>query len=131
MPQGSFAEALSYPESVECSSDEAKRQALIDCGLDQFTDRLAEEQNWGQTLSPGEQQRVAFARILLKRPDWVFLDEATASLDTLLKQALYTRLRERLPNLTIVSIGHRPGLADYHQRRLEMQPTPNGASIHN
>jgi len=129
MPQGSFAEALSYPEPASDSSDEAKRQALLDCGLDQFADRLADVQNWGQSLSPGEQQRVAFARVLLKRPDWVFLDEATASLDTTLEQALYTRLRQRLPNLTIVSIGHRPGIADYHDRRLELLSGPDGAHL--
>jgi putative ATP-binding cassette transporter len=129
MPQGSFAEALSYPEPASDSSDEEKRQALIDCGLEQFADRLQDEQNWSQALSPGEQQRVAFARVLLKRPDWVFLDEATSSLDTVLEQALYTRLRQRLPKLTIVSIGHRPGIADYHDRKLEMQPGANGAHI--
>jgi putative ATP-binding cassette transporter len=129
MPQGSFAQALSYPEPAGDSSDEAKRQALIDCGLDQFAGRLEEEQNWSQALSPGEQQRVAFARILLKQPDWVFLDEATASLDSPLEQALYTRLRQRLPNLTIVSIGHRPGIADYHERRLELAPSPDGARL--
>jgi putative ATP-binding cassette transporter len=129
MPQGSFAEALSYPEPADVTSDETKRQALIDCDLGQFADRLQEEQNWGQALSPGEQQRVAFARILLKRPDWVFLDEATASLETTMEQALYARLRQRLPNLTIVSIGHRPGIADYHERKLELEPFPDGAHI--
>lgn len=129
MPQGSFAQALSYPEPAANTSDEAKRQALIDCGLEPFADRLQEDQNWSQALSPGEQQRVAFARVLLKRPDWVFLDEATASLDTPLEQALYARLRQRLPNLTIVSIGHRPGVADYHERQLELQPALDGARI--
>lgn len=129
MPQGNFAEALSYPEPASESSDEAKRQALNDCGLEQFADRLQEEQNWSQSLSPGELQRVAFARILLKRPDWVFLDEATASLDTNLEQTLYTRLRQRLPNLTIVSIGHRPGIAKYHDRKFDLRPTDGGAQI--
>lgn len=129
MPQGSFAETLSYPEPASESSDEIKRQALIDCGLEPFAGRLQEEQNWALTLSPGEQQRVAFARILLKRPDWVFLDEATSSLDTPMEQALYTRLRQRLPDLTIVSIAHRPGIADYHDRKLEMRPGPDGARL--
>ncbi len=129
MPQGSFAEVLSYPEPADDSSEETKRQALIDCGLESFAGRLQEVQNWALMLSPGEQQRVAFARILLKRPDWVFLDEATASLDTAMEQMLYTRLRQRLPDVTIVSIGHRPGIAEYHGRKLELHPGPQGARI--
>ncbi|PKU25798.1 ABC transporter ATP-binding protein/permease [Telmatospirillum siberiense] len=129
MPQGTFADVLSYPEPTTDSSDESKRQALIDCGLEPFTERLDEDQNWSLVLSPGEQQRVAFARILLKRPDWVFLDEATASLDTTLEQMLYTRLRQRLPDLTIVSIGHRPGIAEHHDRKVELHPQPDGARL--
>ena len=90
---------------------------------------LEEERNWGQVLSPGEQQRVAFARILLKKPDWVFLDEATASLDDDTQQALYKKLRERLPRISIVSIGHRTGLADQHERKLVLRPGPAGAQL--
>ncbi len=129
MPLGTLAECLSYPEPAGDTDDAAKRRALADCGLEQFADRLQEEQNWGQALSPGEQQRVAFARILLKRPDWVFLDEATSALDEPLEQALYAKLRERLPKLSMISIGHRPGIAAYHERRFELQSGPAGARL--
>lgn len=129
MPQGTFADVLTYPEPAEAISDEAMRQALADCGLEQFADRLDENRNWALALSPGEQQRVAFARVLLKRPDWVFLDEATASLDAELERMLYARLRERLPGLTIISIGHRPGIAQYHDRTLELRPDADGARL--
>jgi len=129
MPLGTLAECLSYPEPANTTSDEDKRRALIDCGLEQFADRLDEDENWGQALSPGEQQRVAFARILLKRPDWVFLDEATSALDEPLEQALYAKLRQRLPKLTVLSVGHRPTIAAYHERRLELQPGPDGAHL--
>jgi putative ATP-binding cassette transporter len=74
-------------------------------------------ENWAQVLSGGEQQRLAFARALLNRPDWLFLDEATASLPEEDQAALYRLLRERLPNTTLVSIGHRDSLAQYHQKR--------------
>jgi vitamin B12/bleomycin/antimicrobial peptide transport system ATP-binding/permease protein len=129
MPLGTLAACLSYPEPVGDTDDAAKRRALIDCGLEQFAERLQEEQNWGQALSPGEQQRVAFARILLKRPDWVFMDEATSALDEPLEQALYAKLRERLPKLTMVSIGHRPGVAAYHERRLTLEAGEGGARL--
>jgi vitamin B12/bleomycin/antimicrobial peptide transport system ATP-binding/permease protein len=129
MPLGTLGECLSYPEPAAATTDADKRHALIDCGLEHFVARLTEEQNWGQVLSLGEQQRVAFARILLKKPDWVFLDEATASVDEPLERALYARLKERLPALTIVSISHRDGLSDYHPRRVKLEPGPAGAHL--
>ena len=129
MPLGTLAEALAYPAPAAETSDAEKRQALVDVGLPGFVDRLNEIQNWGQALSPGEQQRVAFARVLLKRPNWVFLDEATASLDTQLEERLYTLIKERLPGLTIVSIGHRPGIVRFHRRRLALAVEAEGARI--
>jgi putative ATP-binding cassette transporter len=129
MPLGTLAETLAYPEPAEETSEADKRRALVDVGLPGFVDRLNEIQNWGQALSPGEQQRVAFARVLLKRPNWVFLDEATASLDTQLEERLYTLVKERLPGLTIVSIGHRPGIVRFHRRRLALAVEAAGARI--
>jgi putative ATP-binding cassette transporter len=129
MPLGTLAECLSYPEPAGETMDAEKRQALADCGLEQFAERLAEEQNWGQVLSPGEQQRVAFARILLKRPDWVFLDEATSALDRPLELALYAKLKQRLPGITLLSISHRPDATAFHERRLELRPGPGGARL--
>jgi putative ATP-binding cassette transporter len=111
---------LSYPESPDLTTPEAKRQALIDCGMEAFVDRLDEIGDWAQVLSPGEQQRIAFARVLLKKPDWVFLDEATSSVDQAIERSLYAALKDRLPGITIVSIAHRKELAEFHSRRAEV-----------
>ena len=80
------------------------------------------EDSWGQRLSGGEQQRLAFARALLLRPDWLFLDEATASLDPDAEAMLYTLLKRSLPATTIISIAHRPAVADFHDRKLVLRP---------
>jgi putative ATP-binding cassette transporter len=77
-------------------------------------------------LSGGEQQRVAIARALLAQPDWLFLDEATSALDERLEGDIYRMLRERLPKTTIVSIGHRSTLLEYHDRHIEMAPAASG-----
>ncbi|MDR3326261.1 MAG: ABC transporter ATP-binding protein/permease [Rhodospirillaceae bacterium] len=133
IPQGNFIEVLSYPdlsypELISDINNEIKYQILIDCGLSQFIKRLNEYQNWATTLSPGEQQCVAFARVLLKRPDWIFLDESTSSINIKLEQTLYTKLRQRISDLTIVSIGHRTSLSDYHKRKIELQIHKDGLS---
>ena len=93
-------------------------QALTDAGLAAFADRLDENTPWALRLSGGEQQRLALARALLLRPDWLFLDEATANLDPEAEAELYARLRDRLPGTTIVSIAHRTAVADFHDSRL-------------
>ena len=77
--------------------------------------------HWAQQLSGGEQQRVALARALLAKPDWLFLDEATASLDPEAEADLYRTLKARLPNTTLVSIAHRPSVAAFHDRRLVLR----------
>jgi vitamin B12/bleomycin/antimicrobial peptide transport system ATP-binding/permease protein len=92
-------------------------------GLEALGADLARSENWAQVLSGGEQQRLAFARALLARPDWLFLDEATASLPEQAQDALYRSVKERLPRTTLVSIGHRGSLAAYHARRLEWKGT--------
>jgi vitamin B12/bleomycin/antimicrobial peptide transport system ATP-binding/permease protein len=83
--------------------------------------QLDEDSNWAQRLSGGEQQRVAIARALLAKPDWLFLDEATAALDDANEAAVYKTLKERLPGTTVVSIGHRPTLRQWHERKIELQ----------
>src|SRR5205814_2059185 len=85
--------------------------------------RLDEVQNWSLLMSGGEQQRLAVARTLLQKPDWLFLDEATAALDAASERHLYDVLRQRLPDATIVSIAHHPELAAYHQRQFALAPT--------
>jgi putative ATP-binding cassette transporter len=87
-------------------------------GLAHLAGNLERSENWAQVLSGGEQQRLAFARALLTKPDWLFLDEATASLPEEDQARLYRLLKERLPGTTLVSIGHRDSLAEHHRMRL-------------
>jgi len=122
---GTLREQLSYPAAPETFSNAELKQALIDCGLPHLVERLADEQHWGQQLSGGEQQRIAFARALLHKPDWLFMDEATASLDETSEEKLYGLLRERLPGTTVVSIGHRPKLAQFHTQHIELRGDAN------
>jgi putative ATP-binding cassette transporter len=82
---------------------------------------LDADEAWAQRLSGGEQQRIALARALLAKPDWLFLDEATASLDPEAEAHLYRTLKERLPGTTIVSIAHRPSVAAFHSRHLVLE----------
>ncbi len=89
--------------------------------LGHLTGRLDEVAHWTNILSGGEQQRMAAARALVFKPDWLFLDEATASLDEAMETAIYEALKQRLPEATIVSIGHRPSLRKWHDRQVELQ----------
>lgn len=121
IPLGSLRHVISYPDSPQKYAREAMVQALRDAGLPQLVEHLDDDENWAQRLSGGEQQRVALARALLTRPDWLFLDEATASLDPEAETDLYRVLRERLPHTTIVSIAHRPSVAAFHDRHLVLE----------
>lgn len=129
LPLGTLREVVCYPAGTAGFDDTAIRAVLTDCGLAHFADELDVAQRWSQRLSPGEQQRLAFARVLLNRPDWVFLDEATSALDEDLEQRLYGLLRERLPQTTLVSIAHRPTVAAFHGRRLRLTPGAGGAQV--
>jgi vitamin B12/bleomycin/antimicrobial peptide transport system ATP-binding/permease protein len=95
--------------------------ALAAANLETLTGRLDEEAHWTNILSGGEQQRLAIARALVFKPDWLFLDEATAALDDANEAAVYKTLKERLPGTTVVSIGHRPTLRQWHERKIELQ----------
>ena len=118
LPIGSLQHAVSYPQDPGKYSAEEVRDALAAVGLQLLAADLERSENWAQVLSGGEQQRLAFARALLTKPSWLFLDEATAALPEEAQDALYRLLRERLPRTTVVSIGHREGLAAHHARRL-------------
>jgi putative ATP-binding cassette transporter len=118
IPLGSLRHVITYPHAVDAYSHEEIVQALIDAGLPKLCERVADDDNWPMRLSGGEQQRVALARALLAKPDWIFLDEATASLDPDAEEDLYRILRERLPRTTLVSIAHRPSVAEFHDGRL-------------
>ncbi len=113
-PQGTLRTALTYPAENPQLTDADLAQVLNDVGIGALADRLHKRDNWGQSLSGGEQQRLAIARALLLKPDWLFLDEATASLDPQSEAELMAMLRARLPNTTIVSIAHRPDVAAEH-----------------
>ncbi len=126
---GTLRAQLCYPSPPDAYDDAALGLALKDCDLPQLVERLDEETHWAQQLSGGEQQRIAFARALLNKPDWLFMDEATASLDEAAEEKLYTLLRERLPSTTVISIGHRPALARFHQRRIEIRRAQGGARV--
>jgi putative ATP-binding cassette transporter len=123
---GSLREQLCYPATVGKVDDDELRSVLEQCGLGRLAHRLDEEQHWAQQLSGGEQQRVAFARALVQKPDWLFMDEATSALDEASESQLYRLLGSKLPRLTVISIGHRSSLGQFHQRRLAIRSDENG-----
>ena len=118
LPIGTLKYAACYPEDAGRIADEQVTEALRAVGLAHMSTQLGREENWAQLLSGGEQQRLAIARALLNKPDWLFMDEPTAALPDDAQDALYRLVKERLPAATLVSIGHRDALAQYHARRL-------------
>ena len=129
LPIGSLREVIAYPTRDRSFSEENEQRALAMVGLEHLSRRLDEQQNWSMQLSPGEQQRIAFARALLQQPQWLFLDEATSSLDEAAERQLYQMLKDRLPGTTIVSIGHRTTLREFHTRILELKRDDHGARM--
>jgi len=127
IPLGTLRHGVVYPAHDDAYDDDAIRQALRDVGLGQLADNLDQDDNWTQRLSGGEQQRLAVARALLARPDWLFLDEATANLDAGAEADLYRVLKRKLPDTTIISIAHQPTVAGFHDRRLEFRRAPGEA----
>jgi putative ATP-binding cassette transporter len=121
-PTGTLAEAATYPATPGSYSPAQLSEALEAVGLGDLVARLGEEGHWNRTLSIGEQQRLAIARAILQAPDFLFLDEATASLDEPAEAAIYQLLRKRLSETTIISIGHRSTLKAFHKKQLAMRP---------
>jgi len=124
IPIASLRDAVKYPDEQSTASDAEIVSALQAAGLGHLAGRLDEVTHWSNMLSGGEQQRLAAARALVYKPDWLFLDEATASLDDAAEAAIYGELKRRLPNTTMVSIGHRPSLQKWHERQLELRREP-------
>jgi putative ATP-binding cassette transporter len=128
-PVARLGAAVIYPAEPGEFPVERVAEAINAVGLPALVERLDEEAHWNRMLSLGEQQRLGIARALLHAPDYLFLDEATASLDEASEAALYKLLHERLKGSTIISIGHRSTLTAFHKRRLEFVRAGDGFTI--
>ena len=130
VPDGKLRDALAYPEPASAYSDEALRQALTDALLPDLVDRLDDSDAWSQKLSGGEQQRLAIARVLLKKPSWLFADEATSALDAQAERTLYQRLAAQVHAAggAMVSIAHRTAVGEHHGKRWNLVAEPQGAA---
>ena len=130
LPQGRLIDAIYYPNIAPDAHDETVLQTLLQkVQLGHLVDKLTQTCDWTHVLSLGEQQRLAFARLLLLKPDVAFLDEASASMDEGLEDAMYRLLKESLPSTTIISVGHRSTLQKYHQQTLQIHENKNWNAI--
>ena len=120
LPFSSLREILFYPEIIKENNDKKMQEVLMMCKLSHLIDKLPLVADWGHTLSLGEQQRIAFARVLLQKPNWLFLDEATSALDETTEQAIYQMIISTMARTAVVSVGHRSTLMKYHQTKLEL-----------
>ncbi|HWN92281.1 MAG TPA: ATP-binding cassette domain-containing protein, partial [Verrucomicrobiae bacterium] len=128
LPLGTLREVVSYPTPPATILDSTLREALEAVGLPKLGERLDESANWALQLSPGEQQRIAFARAIVQQPEWLFLDEATSAVDEQTEARLYTLLKERLARTAVISIGHRPTLQAFHTKQLALRPHADRAA---
>jgi putative ATP-binding cassette transporter len=130
VPLGTLRRAASYPQAAESVDETTLRKALQKVGLGQLIDRLDEEDvAWDQVLSGGEKQRLGFARLLLEKPDIVVMDEATSALDTESQGQLMSMLGQELPDLAVISVGHRAELEQFHERKLNLVRKQGGSRL--
>jgi putative ATP-binding cassette transporter len=129
VPLGTLRRATTYPSSPDEIDHTVVQKALEEVGLGHFVARLDEGAQWENTLSGGEKQRLAFARLLIHRPDIVIMDEATSALDPLSQEHLMTKMLERLPEATVISVGHRPELEKFHDRKILLAYHADGARL--
>ncbi len=129
LPMGDLRTILLYPEADKPVPDEVVVAALRRCGLGYLARRLDDEDKWDRTLSGGERQRVAFARLVIRRPDIIIMDEATSALDEDSQNHLLGLFDAELAQATLISVGHRPGLEDYHDRKITLEKRLAGAHL--
>jgi putative ATP-binding cassette transporter len=129
LPIGSLRRAATYPTPPEEVDPEVVAEAMEAVGLGEFVARLDEETVWDQTLSGGEKQRLAFARLLIHHPTIIVMDEATSALDPPSQELLMKLIAKRLPAATVISVGHRPELEAFHERKLVLESLPEGARL--
>ena len=128
-PLGTLRQILEYPATETKASDDVLKQALARCGLRRLSVRLDEEDKWDKRLSGGEQQRIAFARLLVQRPDVVIMDEATSALDADSQDSMMSLFRDELAACTLISVGHRTELEEYHDRKLTLRRLSTGVQM--
>jgi vitamin B12/bleomycin/antimicrobial peptide transport system ATP-binding/permease protein len=129
VPTGTLRRAAVYPDPAESRSQEVIEDAFRHVGWEHLIDRLDEEAPWDHTLSGGEKQRLAFARVFLHNPDIIVLDEATAALDPESQDRLMERLVKEPSETTLISVGHRPELESYHNRKIVLERRRGGTRL--
>lgn len=129
LPVGTLRRVVSYPSAEDAFDDDKIKEAMEQVGLGAFAGRLDEEEPWDQIMSGGEKQRLAFARLVLQEPDIIVLDEATSALDPPSQDQLMHLMSERLAKATVLSVGHRPELEAFHERKLVMKSQKDGARL--
>lgn len=125
VPDGTLKDALCYPDAADRHDDASCAEALRECRLEGYVDELHMLDAWSNRLSPGEKQRLSFARALLLKPRYLFLDEATSSLDLDTERHLYETLLARLPHAAIISVAHRETLDRFHTHEMRIGPQPS------
>jgi putative ATP-binding cassette transporter len=120
---------VSYPSPEDEFDDDQVATVMKQVGLGDFVNRMDKDEPWDQILSGGEKQRLAFARLILQEPDLIVMDEATSALDPSSQDQLMVLLRKRLEKATVLSVGHRPELEAFHERKLVMESRKDGARL--